>query len=138
MNDENQFLPDAAVVAAPKAGLLPAVYDHRALPLLDLSPTQHGKKGELMVTNGKVNITIAHPTNSGEEVAVAVSKAATPQFLINQLINAGFMQAIPDEEGRYDIKNSATGAQIPSASTLEAAGVTDGSRLRVIPALNGA
>ena len=54
------------------------------------------------------------------------------------LIKTGFMAQIPATEGRYDIKNETTGTQILAGSTLAQAGVTDGTRLRLMPTYNGA
>jgi hypothetical protein len=127
---------DTSALVGNNDARVPVLY----VPPAALVPTRHTITitEDPMAQNDKVNITIVHPTESGEEVSVAVSAAATPKFLVDQLLKAGFMPAIAETEGRYDLNNLGTGAQIGAGSTLAAAGIADGARLKLMPALNGA
>lgn len=127
---------DGSEFVKPDDAFLPVLYVSPS-PLV---PTRHTLTitEDPMTQNHKVNVTIVHPTESGEELSVAVSAAATPKFLIDQLLKAGFMPPIAENEGRYDLTNLGTGAEIGPGSTLAAAGITDGARLKPFPVLNGA
>lgn len=87
--------------------------------------------------NGKVTLKFRHPTDSTEELTASVSPEATPKFLIDQLVQAGFIPPL-GATGRYVLRNGATGVQLLENGTLASAGLGAGGELLVEATMSGA
>lgn len=89
------------------------------------------------VTGDKVTVSFVHPTNPSHTLTAAVSAAATPLYLIDQMVKAGFLTPA-EQVGQYKLRNSQTGVQLLDNATLQVAGVVDGTQLAVDHTVTGA
>lgn len=89
------------------------------------------------MTDDKVTLTFIHPTNPSETLTAAVSTAATPHYLVEQMITAGFLVPAAGA-GQYKLRNNQTGIQLVDNTTLKAAGIDDGTEILVDHTVTGA
>lgn len=84
-----------------------------------------------------ITLNFQHPTNSGEILTAAVSANATPKFLIDQMVQAGFLPPA-NAAGEYKLRDAQSGRQLLDNVTLADAGITSGATLGVDHATAGA
>jgi hypothetical protein len=89
------------------------------------------------VAPAKITINVIHPTDSAEMLTAAVSVTATPKYLIDQMIKAGFLPPA-QAATQYKLRVAQTGQQLLDHVSLADAGVQDGVTLQVDHATSGA
>lgn len=85
----------------------------------------------------KITVHVQHPTNPSDVLTAAVTPAATPKYMVDQMVQAAWLPA-PEQVGQYKLRNAATGVQLLDHVTLAAAGVADGATLNVDHTTTGA
>ena len=90
-----------------------------------------------LVANDKITLNFIHPTDSEKTLTATATGASTSQYLIEQLVKAGFITA-PEQAGQYKLRDAGTGKQLLDQSTLADAGIADGTNLQVDHTVTGA
>ncbi len=85
----------------------------------------------------KLTLHFVHPTNPSEMLTAAVSPESTPQYLVRQMVSAGFLPEA-GAVGQYKLRNAQSGVQLLDQVTLRAAGVPNNSNLLVDHTTTGA
>jgi hypothetical protein len=87
--------------------------------------------------NPRVTLHFGHPTDSSQVLTATVGTTATPDYLINKLIQSGFMsKLLPGAV--YKLVDTETGKELNDHVSLAAAGVASGSTLMVLHSVTGA
>jgi hypothetical protein len=90
-----------------------------------------------LVLADKITLTFQHPTDSSQLLTAAVTRSATPAYLISQMVQAGFLQQ-PERAGQYKLRDTRSNVQLLDNVTLESAGIADNATLLVDHATTGA
>jgi hypothetical protein len=85
----------------------------------------------------RMSVHFVHPTDSAQVLTVAVSRNATPRFVISQLIQHKFIVDV-GAGGGYKLVDTTTKTELRDDEPLEKAGVADGTTLQVTPRLTAA
>jgi WXG100 protein secretion system (Wss), protein YukD len=88
------------------------------------------------MSQDKITLTFEHPTNKSETLTARVSRNATPNQLVEQLIAHRFMQPA-ESVGQYKLRTQ-DGTQLLDDATLADAGLSDGALLTVDHAVTAA
>jgi hypothetical protein len=87
--------------------------------------------------NDKITIKLLHPTDSEYSLTAAVSPDATPAYLIQQMVQADFIEPV-NGAVRYTLSNFQTGQNLLDNVGLHSAGVADGATIAVHHSTSGA
>jgi hypothetical protein len=87
--------------------------------------------------NHQVTLRFIHPTDSTQVLTATVGTASTPDYLINKLIQSGFMANL-GTGAVYKLVDTQTGKELADHVSLAAAGVSSDSTLNVLHSVTGA
>jgi hypothetical protein len=107
---------------------------HDALAELGLGALR--KAGEMATADEKITVHFIHPTDSTQVLTASVAAAATPVYLVEQMLQAGFIPVLA-QSGRYKLRTG-DGVQLLDNVPLAQAGIADGATLEVNPSMTGA
>lgn len=85
----------------------------------------------------QITVHFVHPTDSTQVLTATVGTTSTPNYLIDQLIQSGFMSKAPNN-GAYKLVDPSTRKELTDHQTLAQAGVVPNTTLNVLPTVSGA
>jgi hypothetical protein len=95
------------------------------------------RKGNAMPDNQQVTLHFVHPTDSTQVLTATVGSASTPDYLIKELVNSGFVPSAA-AGASYKLVDTRTGKELADRMTLATAGVATDTTLNLLHSVTGA